>query len=154
MLSFSTWYESSSDGTNSPWYEQSRRVRTVHGTNSPWYEQSKTVRIVHGTNSPRRYEQSTVRTVQGTNSPSMVRIVQGTNSPRYEKSRYRVLTWCVVVNHSCSQIFFSQIYQLPSRLYWSQFYCTRKKQKWRIYYLLYIKNQEFRHVGTHAGDIR
>jgi len=34
MLPFATWYESSSNGTNSPWYEQSR-VRIVQGTNSP-----------------------------------------------------------------------------------------------------------------------
>jgi len=113
FVSLASRYESSSDGTNSPWYEQSKRVRTVQkGTNSPQYEQSKVrkvqgryeqsmVRTVQdGTNSPRyeqskirkvqgRYEQSMVRTVQGTNSPSMVRIVQGTNSPRNEKSRYR-----------------------------------------------------------------
>jgi len=33
LLSFSTWYESSSDGTIRPWYEQSK-----DGTNSPGYE--------------------------------------------------------------------------------------------------------------------
>jgi len=68
FVSLATWYESSSDGTNNPKYEQSRKVRIVLSTNSTGYEKSR-----EGTNS------SMVRTVQGTNSPSMVRIVQGTN---------------------------------------------------------------------------
>jgi len=34
FVSLATWYESSSNGTNSPWYEQSR-VRIVQGTKSP-----------------------------------------------------------------------------------------------------------------------
>jgi len=33
--------EKSRDGTNSPWYEQSKRVRTVQGTNSSKYEKSR-----------------------------------------------------------------------------------------------------------------
>jgi len=53
----STMAFASKDGTNSSWYEQTRRVRTVHGTNSPGYEKSK-----DGTNSP-WYEQSKLRIV-------------------------------------------------------------------------------------------
>jgi len=59
------------------YYNRSRLLNI----NGPWYEQFKRVRTVHSTNSPGGYEQSTVRTVQGTNSPSVVRIVQSTKSP-------------------------------------------------------------------------
>jgi len=49
FVSLAIWYQLSSDGTNSPWYEQSRRLRIVHGMNSP---STSTVQTVQGTNSP------------------------------------------------------------------------------------------------------
>ena len=43
------WYETSKDGTKSPWYEgyEKSMVRNVHGTKSP-----QMVRNVYGTKSP------------------------------------------------------------------------------------------------------
>jgi len=58
-VSLASRYESSSDCTNSPWYEQSRRVRTVQGTNSPRYEKSRYL-----TNNRASYASSDIATAE------------------------------------------------------------------------------------------